>query len=65
MVLGGMAPGCRNSDLLAACVWRDTGTEKDMKRTLGLYWVYIGVILGLYRGCIGILEKEMEATIED
>ena len=32
-----------------------------------LYWVYdkdyIGVILGIYWGCIVIMEKEMEATI--
>ena len=34
---------------------------------LGLYWVYIGFILGLYSGYIGviwgIMEKKMETTI--
>ena len=27
------------------------------------YWEYIGVVLGLYWGYMGIMEKKMESTI--
>ena len=30
---------------------------------MGLYWGYIGIVLGLCRGYIGKMEKKMETTI--
>ena len=38
----------------------DSGKENGNYRE---YRGYIGVILGLYCGCIGIMEKNMETTI--
>ena len=62
---GGIASSVLDGEAELPCVGM---MEKKMETTIimghmGDYRVYVGVILGLYRGYIGIMEKKMETAM--